>query len=94
MLRPLSLLQMHREWSGADLADRLGVTVRTVRRDINRLRELAARWRRTGGAGQVLQLLLFGFVEVQGAGEGVEAGVVSCDSPVRRDQGEGRKRAR
>ncbi|MCP2318924.1 putative DNA-binding transcriptional regulator YafY, contains an HTH and WYL domains [Nocardia amikacinitolerans] len=40
ILRLLSLLQMRREWSGADLADRLGVTVRTVRRDIDRLREL------------------------------------------------------
>ncbi|MCC3776062.1 YafY family protein [Streptomyces sp. UNOB3_S3] len=40
MLRLLSLLQTRREWSGADLAGRLGVTVRTVRRDIDRLREL------------------------------------------------------
>lgn len=40
MLRLLSLLQTRREWSGADLADRLEVTVRTVRRDIDRLREL------------------------------------------------------
>ncbi|MFV8132843.1 helix-turn-helix transcriptional regulator [Streptomyces syringium] len=40
MLRLLSLLQTRREWSGADLADRLSVTVRTVRRDIDRLREL------------------------------------------------------
>ncbi|GAA2694557.1 helix-turn-helix transcriptional regulator [Streptomyces lunalinharesii] len=40
MLRLLSLLQTRREWSGADLAERLDVTVRTVRRDIDRLREL------------------------------------------------------
>ncbi|MEV0374348.1 YafY family protein [Streptomyces sp. NPDC050636] len=40
LLRLLSLLQAHRDWSGADLADRLGVTPRTVRRDIDRLREL------------------------------------------------------
>ncbi|MER7397322.1 YafY family protein [Streptomyces sp. NPDC000151] len=40
LLRLLSLLQAHREWSGADLAGRLGVTPRTVRRDIERLREL------------------------------------------------------
>ncbi|MEV5378916.1 YafY family protein [Streptomyces nondiastaticus] len=33
-------LQTRREWSGADLAERLSVTVRTVRRDIDRLREL------------------------------------------------------
>lgn len=40
MLRLLSLLQTRREWSGAELAARLGVTGRTVRRDIDRLREL------------------------------------------------------
>ncbi|KOU13810.1 hypothetical protein ADK52_37505 [Streptomyces sp. WM6372] len=40
MLRLLSLLQTRREWAGLDLAGRLGVTVRTVRRDVDRLREL------------------------------------------------------
>ncbi|MFJ5532281.1 helix-turn-helix transcriptional regulator [Streptomyces sp. NPDC093261] len=40
LLRLLSLLQTHREWSGADLAARLGVSARTVRRDVDRLREL------------------------------------------------------
>ncbi|MFR9799972.1 helix-turn-helix transcriptional regulator, partial [Streptomyces sp. MS06] len=40
LLRLLSLLQAHREWSGAALAERLGVTPRTVRRDVERLREL------------------------------------------------------
>ncbi|MEV2274426.1 YafY family protein [Nocardiopsis sp. NPDC049922] len=40
MLRLLSLLQIRRVWSGAELAERLGVTGRTVRRDIDRLREL------------------------------------------------------
>ncbi|GAA2716340.1 MULTISPECIES: YafY family protein [Streptomyces] len=40
MLRLLSLLQARREWSGAELAERLGVTGRTVRRDIDRLREI------------------------------------------------------
>ncbi|WP_329389439.1 helix-turn-helix transcriptional regulator [Streptomyces sp. NBC_01716] len=40
LLRLLSLLQAHREWSGPDLAERLGVTPRTVRRDVGRLREL------------------------------------------------------
>ena len=39
-LRLLSLLQAHRYWSGAGLAERLGVSVRTLRRDIDRLREL------------------------------------------------------
>ncbi|WP_188195653.1 helix-turn-helix transcriptional regulator [Nonomuraea sp. SYSU D8015] len=40
LLRLLTLLQTHRRWSGAELADRLGVTPRTVRRDVDRLREL------------------------------------------------------
>jgi predicted DNA-binding transcriptional regulator YafY len=39
----LSLLQSHRHWSGRELADRLGVTDRTLRRDIERLRELGYR---------------------------------------------------
>ena len=40
MLRLLSLLQSRRHWGGADLARRLGVSVRTLRRDVDRLREL------------------------------------------------------
>ncbi|GHF70754.1 transcriptional regulator [Streptomyces mashuensis] len=40
MLRLLSLLQTRREWSGTELAERLGVTTRTIRRDIDRLRDL------------------------------------------------------
>ncbi|MEU4703233.1 helix-turn-helix transcriptional regulator [Nonomuraea dietziae] len=40
LLRLLSLLQTHRDWSGGELAERLGVTSRTVRRDVERLREL------------------------------------------------------
>ncbi|WP_020667742.1 helix-turn-helix transcriptional regulator [Amycolatopsis nigrescens] len=40
LLQLLSLLQTPREWSGTELADRLGVTPRTIRRDIDRLREL------------------------------------------------------
>ena len=40
MLQLLSLLQTHRHWSGSELSQRLGVTTRTVRRDIDRLRGL------------------------------------------------------
>jgi predicted DNA-binding transcriptional regulator YafY len=40
LLRLLSLLQTPREWPGSELAERLEVTPRTVRRDIERLREL------------------------------------------------------
>jgi predicted DNA-binding transcriptional regulator YafY len=39
-LRLLSLLQSRRYWAGPDLADRLAVSVRTLRRDVDRLREL------------------------------------------------------
>jgi predicted DNA-binding transcriptional regulator YafY len=40
LLRLLALLQSRREWSGAELAERLRVTDRTVRRDVERLRSL------------------------------------------------------
>jgi predicted DNA-binding transcriptional regulator YafY len=40
LLRLLALLQARPEWAGHELAARLGVTVRTLRRDIQRLREL------------------------------------------------------
>ena len=40
LLRLLSLLQVRRDWSGRELAARLEVDVRTVRRDIERLRGL------------------------------------------------------
>jgi predicted DNA-binding transcriptional regulator YafY len=40
LLRLLTLLQTRREWSGQDLADQLGVSTRTVRRDIDKLRAL------------------------------------------------------
>src|SRR4051794_41450423 len=40
MMRLLSLLQTHRYWPGAELADRLEVSLRTLRRDVDRLREL------------------------------------------------------
>ncbi|WP_330458362.1 YafY family transcriptional regulator [Streptomyces sp. NBC_00820] len=40
ILQLLSLLQTPREWPGGELAERLGVSRRTVRRDVDRLREL------------------------------------------------------
>lgn len=67
MLSLLSLLQTPRDWPGHVLAERLGVTPRTVRRDVDRLRELgyeiAAAKGRHGGyrlaAGSELPPLLF-----------------------------------
>jgi predicted DNA-binding transcriptional regulator YafY len=40
LLRLLVLLQARSRWGGAELAERLGVTTRTLRRDVNRLRDL------------------------------------------------------
>ncbi|GAA1352069.1 YafY family protein [Catellatospora bangladeshensis] len=40
LLKLLSLLQVRRDWTGRDLAARLEVDVRTVRRDVDKLRSL------------------------------------------------------
>ncbi|TDD86722.1 helix-turn-helix transcriptional regulator [Actinomadura rubrisoli] len=40
LLQLLSLLQTRREWTGPELCERLGVSPRTVRRDVERLRDL------------------------------------------------------
>jgi len=40
LLRLLSLLQARAGWTGPELAERLGVTTRTVRHDVERLRDL------------------------------------------------------
>lgn len=40
ILRLLALLQQRREWSGSELAERLDVTPRTIRNDVERLRDL------------------------------------------------------
>lgn len=67
MLALLSLLQTPRDWPGRVLAERLEVTPRTVRRDVDRLRELGYRIGATKGpdggyrlaAGSELPPLLF-----------------------------------
>lgn len=50
LLRLLSLLQTPREWSGRELAERLGVSGRTVRNDVERLRALGYPVAATRGA--------------------------------------------
>ncbi|MFG2135942.1 helix-turn-helix transcriptional regulator [Streptomyces sp. NPDC048650] len=50
LLHLLSLLQTPREWPGSEPAERLGVTSRTIRRDIERLRELGYPVHATMGA--------------------------------------------
>lgn len=55
-LRLLTLLQTHRFWTGPELAVRLEVTDRTLRRDIDRLRELGYPVRSTRGVDGGYQL--------------------------------------
>ncbi|WP_157007468.1 helix-turn-helix transcriptional regulator [Agromyces laixinhei] len=67
LLNLLSLLQTRRDWPGALLAERLGVSHRTVRRDVDRLRGMGYRIEATMGpdggyrldAGSELPPLLF-----------------------------------
>ncbi|AWB87910.1 helix-turn-helix transcriptional regulator [Mycetocola zhujimingii] len=49
-LELLALLQTHRHWPSSDLIQRLGVTARTLRRDIDRLRTLGYRVTATRGS--------------------------------------------
>jgi len=51
LLRLLGLLQRQPAWGGQELADRLGVGTRTVRRDADRLRELGYLVETTPGPG-------------------------------------------
>jgi predicted DNA-binding transcriptional regulator YafY len=51
LLELLSLLQSRRDWSGAELAERMEVGVRTVRRDVERLRRLGYPVHATRGVG-------------------------------------------
>lgn len=49
LLRLLTLLESRREWPGGELASRLEVTVRTIRNDVARLRELGYPVQATSG---------------------------------------------
>ncbi|WP_053731606.1 YafY family protein [Nocardia sp. NRRL S-836] len=50
LFKLLSLLQSPRDWTGPELAERLGVTTRTVRNDVDRLRNLGYPVHATPGA--------------------------------------------
>src|SRR6267142_4340013 len=82
-LRLLSLLQARRYWAGTELADRLEVSARTLRRDVDRLRELGypveARRGVDGGyqlaAGAVLPPLLLDDEEAVAIGVGLHSAI-------------------
>jgi predicted DNA-binding transcriptional regulator YafY len=56
LLRLLSLFQARRYWSGAELSERLEVTARTLRRDVDRLRSLGYPVNSTSGVAGGYQL--------------------------------------
>jgi predicted DNA-binding transcriptional regulator YafY len=56
VLRLLDLLQSRPVWSGTQLAERLGVTTRSIRRDVERLRDLGYPVNAAHGAGGGYQL--------------------------------------
>lgn len=82
LLQLLSLLQTPREWPGGELAERLGVSRRTVRRDIDRLRELGYPVQATMGsdggyrlvAGKAMPPLLLDDEEAVAIAVGLRAG--------------------
>ncbi|WP_030454745.1 helix-turn-helix transcriptional regulator [Herbidospora cretacea] len=89
LLRLLSLLQARRDWPGRDLADRLGVSDRTVRRDVERLRELgypvhASRGTDGGyrlGAGTAMPPLLLDDEEAVAVAIGLRTAVGGMEEP-------------
>jgi predicted DNA-binding transcriptional regulator YafY len=56
LLRLLSLFQAQRYWSGSELSERLEVTARTLRRDVDKLRSLGYPVNSTAGSGGGYQL--------------------------------------
>lgn len=90
LLRLLSLLQARRDWSGHELADRLGVDARTIRRDIDRLRNLgypvASTTGTAGGyrleAGANMPPLLLDDEEAVAVAVGVRAGAMRTISGI------------
>ena len=56
LLRLLAVLQSRRFWTGTALAERLGITPRTLRRDIDRLRSLGYTVSAAAGPGGGYQL--------------------------------------
>ncbi len=87
LLRLLSLLQARRDWPGHTLAERLEVSARTVRRDVDRLRELGYPVQATKGpdggyrldAGSQLPPLLFDEEQAVAVAVALQAATGSVD---------------
>ena len=85
LLSLLSLLQTRRDWPGAVLAERLNISHRTVRRDVDRLREMGYSIQATMGpdggyrlaAGSELPPLLFDDDQVLALAVALEAATVT-----------------
>jgi predicted DNA-binding transcriptional regulator YafY len=85
LLTLLSLLQTRRDWPGAVLADRLDISHRTVRRDVDRLREMGYSIHATMGpdggyrldAGTELPPLLFDDEQVVALAVALQSAAVS-----------------
>lgn len=90
LLRLLSLLQVRRDWSGAELSRRLEVTTRTVRNDVERLRilgyEVSSSTGVTGGyrlgAGSAVPPLLLDDEEAVAVGVGLAAAAAGSVSGI------------
>ena len=61
LLRVLSLLQTRSHWAGPELAERLAVHPRTLRRDIDRLRQLGYPTPQSGELDQATRNVLAAF---------------------------------
>ncbi|MDN5798229.1 MAG: WYL domain-containing protein [Intrasporangium sp.] len=84
LLELLSLLQLPRDWTGAQLAERLDVSARTVRSDIERLRQLGYAVHATrggiggyrlGASGSAIPPLLLDAEEAVAVAVGLRTGV-------------------
>src|SRR6478752_583791 len=98
LLRLLSLLQARRDWPGDVLAERLEVSPRTVRRDVDRLRDLGYPVRAIKGpdggyrldAGTELPPLLFDDEQAVAVAVALQTASAGAPGPRRRHGGSNR----
>ncbi|MFJ1832245.1 helix-turn-helix transcriptional regulator, partial [Streptomyces sp. NPDC088178] len=86
LLRLLSLLQSRRDWNGPEVAERLNVTTRTIRKDVDQLRSLGYKVHATSGvagdyplgAGAMLPPLLLDDEEAVAVAVGLRTAKITC----------------